>query len=665
MAGQFEHLFTPLTMKNLTIRNRVLSTGHGTFFHGGQPDDERLVRYFAERAKGGCGLIVSECATIHPDYFGLLKIYDEKLIPAFRTLTDAVHEHGAKIIQQVGHVGRNGQWPGMRMNYAPSDVPCRIFDWVPVPPKAMEIEDIQAAVAAWGKSARNAQEGGFDGVEIHSLYGNYLLAGFLSPYSNKRTDEYGGSLENRMRFVYQVIDEVRDAVGDDYVVGIQVNGDDFTPGGLDFEEWQEVARLVADTGKIDYITVKAGTYWCPNMVVPDMQHPLGLIVPLASGIKESVNDVYVFTVGRINDPVFAEKVLADGHADMVGMTRAQVADAELANKAREGRLEDIRPCVACMDGCWSAIYNYGTFGCTHNPAAANEQQLGIGTLKPTDKPKKVLVVGGGPGGLKAAEIAARRGHRVTLYEKRSKLGGQVNIAARGAGREELEGITRYLGMQVEKLGVEIHLNTEVTPEMVLEANADSVVIATGSFPRRISDTGIPPYDPENPIPRGFDQENVLTSLDLLEKGVEVGQKVIVADDGGGNWKSVSMTELLLDQGKDVEVLSPQDHFGFDINAISRLPMMKRVLKKGLEFSAFTMIREIDGSTVHVYNIHSRKEWSIEGVDHVVLSYFNKADDALYFTLKGKVKELHRIGDCLSPRRIGDAIRDGERVGRLL
>jgi len=664
MSGQFEHLFNPLKIKNLTIRNRVLSTGHGTFFHGGQPDDERLVRYFAERAKGGCGLIVSECATIHPDYVGLLKVYDDKLIPAYRTLTDAVHEHGAKIIQQVGHVGRQGQWQGMRMCYAPSDIPCRIFDWVPVPPKAMEIEDIKEAVAAWGKGARIVREGGFDGVEIHSLYGNYLLAGFLSPYSNKRTDEYGGSLENRMRFVYEVIDEVRRSVGDDYVVGIQVNGDDFTPGGLDFEEWREVARLVAATGQIDYITVKAGTYWVPNTIVPDMQHPLGLFVPLASGVKEVVGDVNVFTVGRINDPVFAEKVLADGHADMVGMTRAQVADPELANKAREGRLEDIRPCVACMDGCWNAIYE-GSFGCTHNPAAAHEKLLGIGTLQPAEKPKQVLVVGGGPGGLKTAEIAARRGHRVTLYEKRGRLGGQVNVAAKGAGREELEGITRYLSRQVEKLGVEIHLDTEMTAEMVLAAHADVVVIATGSFPRRISETGIPPYDPEHPIPKGFDQDNVLTSWDLLEKGMAVGRKVVVADDGGANWKGVSMVELLLDQGKEVEMLSPQDHFGFDINAISRLPMMKRVLKKGLEFSPFTMIRAIDGSTVHVYNIHSRKEWSIEGVDHVVLSYFNKADEGLYYALKGQVKELHRIGDCLAPRLIGDAIRDGEMLARRL
>ncbi len=663
MSQQFEHLFTPLKIKNVTFRNRILATGHGTFMHGGQPDEDGIVRYLAERSKGGCGLIVVECASIVPGYSGLFNVYDENLIPAYRKLTNAVHEHGAKIIQQVGHVGRQAL-PGQRMSWAPSGIPCRIDDWLPITPKEMEIEDIKDAVAAWGKGARIVKESGFDGIEIHSTYGNYLLAGFVSPYSNKRTDEYGGSLENRMRIVFEVIDEVRKTVGDDYLVGIQVNGDDFTPGGMNFEEWREVARLIDETGKVDYMTIKAGTYWVPNMIIPDMQHPLGIFVPLASGVKEVVKNSYVFTVGRINDPVFAEKILADGHADMVGMTRAQVADPELANKAKEGRLEDIRPCVACMDGCWGAVYG-GTFGCTHNPAAAHEKELGIGTLKPAEKPKNILVVGGGPGGLKTAEIATRRGHKVTLYEKRPHLGGQVRIAAKGAARSEIGEITRHLERQVEKLGVNVHLDTDVTADMVRKANADAVVLATGSTPRRVSQTGIPPYDPENPVTPGMDQENVLTSWDLLEKEVEVGQRVIVADDGEGNWKGVSIAELLLDQGKEVELISPLDHLGFDLKGMVRLPLLKRILKKGLVFTPYTMIKEVAGNTVYVYNIHSRQERSIENIDNVVTAYFHSPNDQLYFELKDKIKELHRIGDCLAPRMIGDAIRDGERVGRAL
>ncbi|MCB2171072.1 MAG: FAD-dependent oxidoreductase, partial [Deltaproteobacteria bacterium] len=538
------------------------------------------------------------------------------------------------------------------------------FDLVGLTPKEIEIEEIREVVELWGRTAGFVREEGFDGVEIHSLYGNYLLGGFLSPYSNKRTDAYGGSFENRMRIILEVIDSVRKSVGDDYMVGIQMNGDDLTPGGMDFEDWQEAARIIAETGKIDYITVKAGTYWTPNMVIPDMQHPLGIWVPYASGIKEVANDTNVFAVGRINDPVFAEKILAEGHADMVGMTRAQVADPELANKAREGRLEDIRPCVACNEGCWGMYF--GGFSCTHNPAAANEKNWGIGTLKPAEKSKRVMVVGGGPGGLKAAEIAARRGHKVTLYEKRDKLGGQVNIAAKGAGREEYGGITRYLKIQVEKLGVDIHLNTEVTADMVLKEYPDAVVVATGSVPRRVSFTGIPPLDPEDTSPKGFDQDNVLTTWDLLEKEMEVGDTIIVAEDGEGSFKSISIAELLLNQGKKVQLLTPHDRMGYDITAERRMPMLRRILKKeGLTITPYTMINEIKGNTVSVYNIHSRVARDIEGVDNVILAYYHKADEALYFDLKDKVRELYRVGDCVAPRMVGDAIRDGERVARQL
>ena len=525
------------------------------------------------------------------------------------------------------------------------------------------MEEIQETVKAWGKAAYISKESGFDGVEIHSLYGNYLLGGFVSPYSNKRTDEYGGSLENRMRIVYEVIDSVRKNVGDDYVVGLQINGDDLTPGGLDPDDFKEIASLIDKRDQIDYMLVKMGTYWVPNMIIPDMQHPLGCWVPYASGIKEVTKNAIIIAVGRINDPVFAEKVLADGHADMVGMTRAQIADPELANKAREGRLEDIRPCVACNDGCWARTY--GGFGCTHNPAVYHEKELGIGTLIPAKIKKKVMVVGGGPGGLKAAEVAARRGHQVLLYEKRNQLGGQVRLAAKGAGRAELEDITRYLIRQVEKLGVETFIDTEVTPETVKEVNPDAVVLATGSTPRRISFTGIPPFDPDNPEPKGFDQDNVLTSWDLLEKEMEVGSKVIVADDGEGNWKGVSIAELLLDRGKEVEMISPLDHLGYDITAERRMPLLRRILKKGIRFTPYTVIKEIQGRDVTVYNIHSREERTIKGVDNVVLAYYHKVNDGLYFTLKGKIKELYRVGDCLAPRMIGDAIRDGERVGRQL
>ncbi|WP_319409385.1 FAD-dependent oxidoreductase [uncultured Desulfosarcina sp.] len=662
MSEMFEYLFTPLKIKDVTFRNRVMITGHGTLMGARGIPSQQLIDYYVERAKGGVGLLVSEFATVNPTYTSVLNAFHEDYITECSKMNKAVHEHGTKIIQQIGHIGRQ-RLPGQRLTWAASPMPYQFYDLIGLTPKEIEVEEIHETVEAWGKAARNVRDAGFDGVEIHSLYGNYLLGGFLSPYSNKRTDEYGGSLENRMRIVYDVIDAIRRNVGDDYILGIQINGDDLTPGGLDVEDWQEVGRLIDETGKVDYITVKAGTYWTPNMVIPDMQHPLGIWVPYASGIKEVTRNAYIFAVGRINDPVFAEKVLADGHADMVALTRAHIADPEIAKKAREGRLEDIRPCVACNDGCWGMLW--GGFGCIHNPAVAHEEQYGIGTLKKTDAPKKVLIVGGGPGGLKAAEIAAKRGHSVTLYEKRGRLGGQVPIAAKGAGRAELEGITRYLIQQIDKLDVDVRLDTDVSADMVLAADADAVVLATGSVPRRVSFTGIPPFDPDNPVPPGMDQDNVLTHWQLLEEEIEVGDTVLVADDGEGHWKGVSIAELLVDQGKEVIFIGPHDHMGFDLTAERRIPLLRRVMKKGLAFTPYTMIKAIDGNTVTVYNIHSRKERTFEGVDHVVLSYYNKANEDLYHALKGKIENLHRIGDCVAPRMIGDAIRDGENLARML
>ncbi|MBT3310498.1 MAG: FAD-dependent oxidoreductase [Desulfobacteraceae bacterium] len=662
MSDQFQNLFTPIRIKNVDIRNRIVSTGHGTGLGENKIPGQPIIDYHVERAKGGCGLIVVEIAGVHKSTAAPLIGWDERLIPEYKKLTDAVHEHGAKISLQVGHIGRQ-RFFGRRLNWAPSPMPYQFYDTIGLTPKEVEIEDIKEVVEGWGRAAHITRESGFDGVEIHSLYGNYFLGAFVSPYSNKRNDEYGGSLENRMRVIYEVMDSVRKNVGDDYMVGLQLNGDDLTSGGLGPNEYKEIASLIDQRKQIDYIVVKAGTYWVPNMVIPDMQHPLGLWVPYSSGIKEVTKNAVIIAVGRINDPVFAEKVLADGHADMTGMTRAQIADPELANKTREGRLEDIRPCVACNDGCWGNIYG-ARFGCVHNTAAANERKLGIGTLNPADKIKNVMVIGGGPGGLKAAKIAALRGHKVSLYEKRDQFGGQVRFAAKGAGRGELEGIIRHLSIQVEKMNIETHLDTEVTPEMVKESNPDAVIVATGSIPRRKSFTGIPSFDPDIQDPVGSEQSNVLTSLDLLENEAETGRKVIVADDGEGNWKAVSIAELLFDRGKDVELVTPLE-FARDLTAERRIPVLKRFLKKGIKITPYTMIREIKDKTVVLYNIYSRQETIVEDVDNVVLAYFHQANDALYFDLKGKVKELYRIGDCMAPRMIGDAIREGEKIARLL
>ena len=320
-----------------------------------------------------------------------------------------------------------------------------------------------------------------DGVEIHSGYGGYLLASFLSPFSNFREDEYGGSLENRVRIVLRVIEAVRDEVGPDYLLGINLQGHDFSPHGLEAQDAQQIAKTVERTGAVDYICVKAATYFEANQNVPDMQHPKLISASLAEAVKQAVS-IPVIAVGRINEPADAVSVLVNGQADLVAMTRQQIADPETVNKMREGRLDDIRRCIGCNQGCIDRLFKMTNATCVHNPAAGYELELGIGTLKQAASPKRVVVVGAGPAGLKAAEIAARAGHDVTLIERRHRVGGQLRLAASVGGREEIGGVTTYLETQVKKLGVNVRCGWAATAEEVRALDPDHVIVAPARPP---------------------------------------------------------------------------------------------------------------------------------------------------------------------------------------
>jgi 2,4-dienoyl-CoA reductase-like NADH-dependent reductase (Old Yellow Enzyme family) len=356
-----------------------------------------------------------------------------------------VHEYGARIVMQLGHVGRQGHSTFTeRALWSPSNTPCPFNLEMP---KEMEIEDIDEIIAGHAVGARHAKQGGMDGVEIHSGYGGYLLASFLSPFSNHRTDEYGGSLENRMRIVLRVIDAVRAEVGPDYLVGMNLQGHDFSPGGLEVSDAQQIAQVIAATAKIDYICVKAATYNEAHQNVPDMQHPKRIWESLAAAIK-SVVDIPVIAVGRINDPDDAADILQLGHADMVAMTRQQIADPETVNKMREGRIEEIRRCIGCNQGCIDRLFNVTHSSCVHNPAAGYEQELGIGTLVQATFRRRVVVIGAGPAGLKAAETAARQGHDVILIERRNRTGGQLRIADKIKGRNEIGGVIDHLDVMI-------------------------------------------------------------------------------------------------------------------------------------------------------------------------------------------------------------------------
>ena len=432
----FDALLSPFRLKHLELKNRVMMTAHVTNMAPLHLPTEQHVAYYRDRARGGIGLIVMGFPSVHPagtNNVQEIAGYDPAIVPGLRAIADAVHEHGTPIIAQLGHAGRQGNSAyTMRPLMAPSPIPCPLNREMP---KAMEAEDLDEVVEGHALAASHVQSAGLDGVEIHSAYGGYLLSSFLSPYMNEREDEYGGDLDGRMRLPLRVVHAVRDRVGPEYIVGMQINGDDFSPGGIELPEAQVIAQRLIATGALDYLVVKGSTYFVADQNVPDWQHERALWLPLAAGIKSAVGAFPVFAVGRINDPAEANAVIERGQADMVAMTRQDIADPETVRKLVEGRAEDVRGCISCNQGCLDMLPKGRHITCIHNPAAGYEAELGIGTLRPATAPKRVVVVGGGPAGMKVAETAARRGHDVRLLERRDELGGQVRLATAVPGRE--------------------------------------------------------------------------------------------------------------------------------------------------------------------------------------------------------------------------------------
>jgi mycofactocin system FadH/OYE family oxidoreductase 2 len=671
MAQEFKYLFTPLQIGRVTIRNRIVQTAHakqyGDFFDNYALPSERDARYYAERAKGGTGLVIMEEQMVHPTSTGgphrLACGYRKEVIPRYKMIADMVHEFGGVIFGQINHVGSlcaGDQVDDYHEVWAPSAIP-GLNTNVKIA-KEMEIEDIKEVIAGFAQTAINSRESGLDGVELHGAHG-YLIWQFLSPICNKRTDEYGGNLDSRMSFALEVIDVVRSAVGSDFVVGIRMNGDEFSPGGLVLEDTKEICKRLEATGKIDYISVSGGQPWdvLPIRFAVPMSYPPGFYVHLAAGIREVVKSVPIICIGRISDPVMAEQILADGQADMVGMTRALICDPELPNKAREGRLEDIRRCMACNQGCTMRGWASLPIGCVQNPATGREKRLGIGTLKPASLIKRVMIIGGGPAGLKAAEVAARRGHKVLLYEKEQEIGGQVSLAAKTPTRAEFGEAVRYLITQVNKLGVEIHVGVEVDLGTVKAVNPDAIVVATGLRTLPVA------FSPSRLVEEeigGANQENVVTVWDVLSEKVEVGRRVVVVD-GDETLRAVGTAEWLAERGKEVEIVTPSPKLGSWISLAQDPSFTSRLTEKEVKVTTNSEVRRISGSDVVIYDRASSMEKKIEGVDTVVWAAGYKPNDELYFQLKGQFANVIRIGDCVVPRSVEFAIWEGEEAGRAL
>jgi mycofactocin system FadH/OYE family oxidoreductase 2 len=662
MSEHFPHIFRPFRIRNVEFKNRVFMSAHLTCFAVDGMPTEKSVAYFAERAKGGVALIITALNLVSENSYlwpAAEMIFNDGIIPHYKKVTDAVHEHGAKIICQLAHMGRQMSSIHSKLPIVSStDIPCPVMLEMP---KIAEDEDLEKIIQDFADAAVRAKKGGFDGVEIHSSYGGYLIAQFMSEYVNHREDKWGGSPENRLRLLFEVIKRIRAAVGDDFIVGMQLMGDEFTPHGLTLEDTKKIAAEVEKSSSIDYIFVKAGTFYSSNNIVPDMTHPHGVFLPLATGIRQSTTKIPIFAVGRILDPQMAEQVLADGIADMVAMTRAHIADPEIMTKIKEGRLEDIRECIGCNQGCIDMVYKERHVSCIHNPAAGDELTLGIGTLKPAEKRKKVVIVGGGPAGMKAAEIAARRGHEVVLIEKGEALGGRVAIAAKIPVRKEFGGIIRYLNSQLNKLPVEVKLSTDASVDSVLAMNPDAVVVATGTYARNLGYQNIRPDITFHP---GIDQENVMPVEDAVLNPERVGNNVLLVDDGESTWRLMGPALMFAEQGKRVEIITTLFHPGAKIGSNSIGKLLAQLFSLGVAITPLTGFRGIEGNTATLFHAFTGKEHT-RVYDTVVLAFFRKANEDLYFGLKGKVKELVRVGDCLAPRDAQWAVREGEVAARAL
>ena len=484
--AEYDALLEPFTLKGITFRNRVMSTSHAPGYGDDGKPGERYQLYHAEKAKGGIGLSMFggsttfsvDCPAIE---YNQLFAGDDSIVPHLQAFADRMHGHGAKLMCQLVHQGRKVQWD--LDPWLPPISASRVREpFHRSYPKEMDAFDIRRVVRDFGQAARRCKEGGLDGFEVQGGF-QLLVDSFFTPLANQRTDEYGGNLENRCRFGIEVFEEIRKQVGDDYVVGMRIAGDELLDGGLDHAEMLEIGRIFAESGMVDFFDVVAGLVWDAETTyhsMPTMAIPPAPYLALASAFRREL-DLPVFHGGRITDLATAARAVADGHVDMVSMTRGHIADPHIVRKLTEGRPEDIRECVGST-WCIDRLFRGGEALCIQNAATGREATMPHVISRAQATGRKVVVIGAGPGGLEAARVSAARGHDVVLIEKDEKVGGQINTAVKGPKRDSLSGIARWLEGQVRKLGVDLRLGTEATAETVLAEKPEVVVIATGGDP---------------------------------------------------------------------------------------------------------------------------------------------------------------------------------------
>ncbi|MBI4830938.1 MAG: FAD-dependent oxidoreductase [Candidatus Lindowbacteria bacterium] len=654
---ELAHLFSPITIGKVTIRNRIFASAHILNYAENGLPSERHARYYEARAKGGIGLIIQEGTVVspHSEFHAVLSHgFKDEIIPALKRISEAVHSHGAKLLLQLAHGGvvASSYFVGGHMEGC-SPVPTPAVGELP---RVMDDEAINKSVQDHVDTALRAKEAGYDGVELHFGHG-YLQQQFLSPYYNIRKDAFGGSLENRMRFGMRVIDAVRKAVGDGFIVGVRTSAEELIPEGYTMDFAKQFIPLWVKTGKIDFLNVSVANSTTMAFAIPPMMIPQRPFVFCAAEIKQIV-DIPVFTAIRINDPVIGNDIIKNNEADMVAMTRATVCDPELPNKAKEGRLDDIRLCIACNEGCWERWARNAPITCMQNPETGNE---GVLKIVPAPKKKKVMVIGGGCAGMEAAIVAKQRGHDVVLYEKSGELGGAILIAAKAPSRQELGQAVRFLKHEVERLGVEVRLSQEATSAVVLKEKPDAVIVATGAT--TITDPKPDVVGPGSAIDIQ-PGAHVVTAEDVLEGKAQTGQRVAIADQQN-YMKGLVTAEFLADKGKDVTLIMPLplrylSANPYDMDASTHAIQILNLKTKNVKRISDCKVKKVSPGKVVIEDVFTQTRQELDA-DTLVLSYWRKSEIRLHEELRGKVKELYLTGDALSPRRLIEAIHESYKI----
>ncbi len=645
---QFQKLFSPITVGSLELANRfVIPPMASNLAHEDGTVSQALIDYWVARAKGGWGLLIVEFTAIDP--LGKVGpchpcLWSNKFIVGLKKLTDAVHKYGARIAIQLSHTGRQTTQkilgiPGAQPVSA-SPIPCPLDREIP---RELSSGEVYELIEKFGDAAVRARDAGFDAIEIHGAHG-YLLAQFMSTYSNKRIDEFGGSLHNRMRFPIEVIHNIRRKIGLSYPLMFRMSGEEKVPGGRTLDESRVIARMIEDAG-IDAIDVSVGVSGSSQYIIAPSVLPPGFLLSSSQEIKKAVS-VPVIAVGRINHPLIAEDAIETGKADLIAWGRSSLADPELPNKVAAGKLDDICPCIACLQGCtrsfplpFKPLSKLGVT-CLVNPFCGREGEMQI---KPAMKRKKIIIAGGGPAGLEAAWVAAARGHDVTVYEKNSALGGQYRIAAIPPFKQDIARALSYYIHMGKKHGVYFKIGTEATARQIIAQKPDAVIIATGS-------------EPIIPDIRGIKGNRVATAWDILEGKKQPGNRVLIV---GGGMVGCEVADFLGEHLHRVTLIEMVSEIAMDVPLAAGYFLRQRLKEYGVQIETKTSVIEFleDGALVNMDGKKSR----LDGFDTIVLALGTQSVNNLKGQLEKKISELYVIGDALAPRLAINAIEEGARV----